>query len=59
MVSAVKNIQYLLSHDDWQDFPLEAVDGRAAWFRDISAPDKLGPWQTRPLTNAAPSKLGP
>ena len=22
-------------------------------------PDKLGPWQTRPLTNSDPSKLGP
>ena len=32
MYSAVKNIQYLLSHDDWLDFPLEAVDGRAAYY---------------------------
>ena len=28
------------------------------WFRDISAPNKLGPWQTRPLTNSAPIYLG-
>ena len=28
-------------------------------FRDISAPNKLGPWQTRPLTKSAPNKLGP
>ena len=32
MYSAVKNIQYFLSHDDWLDFPLEAVDGRAAYY---------------------------
>ena len=32
MYSAIKNIQYFLSHDDWQDFPLEAVDGRAAYY---------------------------
>ena len=30
MYSAVENIQYFLSHDDWQDLPFEAVDGRAA-----------------------------
>ena len=32
MYSAVKNIQYFLSHDDWLDFPLEAVDSRAAYY---------------------------
>ena len=41
------------------------VDGHGCHrFLDISAPNKLGPWQTRPLTNSAPtnsapSKLGP
>ena len=29
MYSAFKNIQYFLSHDDWLDFPLKAVDGKA------------------------------
>ena len=33
--------------------------GSVLQFRDISAPNKLGPWQTRPLTNSAPNKLGP
>ena len=32
MYSAVNNIQYFLSHDDWQDFPLEAVNGGAAYY---------------------------
>ena len=31
VVQCSYNIQYLLSHDDWQDFPLEAVDGRTAY----------------------------
>ena len=52
---------------------LQRVISRERWgggsckyrrFLDISAPNKLGPWQTWPLTNSAPtnsapSKLGP
>ena len=41
------------------EFTPWGVLGDVTGFRDISAPNKLGPWQTRPLTNSAPNKLGP